>query len=97
MGLTPETLADLRKKAEAAKGINPANYYPGQTPAEYVAHTKAATPAAVLALLDRIAELEGTYVRPSKWRCDGCSCREMSNDGRRPDAHPSCGGMWVRE
>ncbi len=45
----------------------------------------------------RVSGLEAKYVKPSQWRCDGCGCVDRPDDGRRPDAHPSCGGMWIRE
>lgn len=45
----------------------------------------------------RIAGLEQRYVLPSSWRCDGCGGREATEDGRRPDRHDGCGGMWIRQ
>lgn len=58
MNLTPELLADLRKKAEAAAHVNPFEFYPGQTPQPLVDYRHRAAPSVVLALLDRIEALE---------------------------------------
>lgn len=55
------------------------------------------TPAVVLALIERVRELERTYVAPSEWRCDGCGDVARPDDGRRPDRHESCGGQWIRQ
>lgn len=100
--LTPETIADLRQKAEAARDETDT-----RQPRDWDALSPRACKVAILheslhpeyviALLDRIATLEATYVLPSKWRCDGCGAHAAPVDGRRPDAHPSCGGRWVRE
>ena len=87
--LTPELLSDLREKAEALER--------GDGLLHLTAFQDAANPAVVLALLNRIESLEQMYVRPSIWRCDGCGGRETAEDGRRPDRHDRCGGMWIRE
>lgn len=81
MNLTPEVLADLRDKATQATRTHRAAQIAG--------------PAA-LALLDRIEALEAKWERPSRWRCDGCGAHETSDDGRRPDRHDGCGGVWLR-
>lgn len=67
---------------------------PGDVDGEYLV---AASPAIVLALIERVRELEKRYVAPSQWRCDGCGCIERPIDGRRPDMHHGCGGMWIRQ
>lgn len=54
-------------------------------------------PSVVLALIERLRALEKTYVHPSQWQCDGCGVVERPVDGRRPDRHESCGGMWIRQ
>lgn len=102
--LTPELLADLRKKAEAARDSTNAPIARIWLPDGHLLMriddavlVELATPPTVLALLDRIAELEAKYVAPSQWRCDGCGCIERPDDGRRPDRHEGCGGYWVRQ
>lgn len=53
--------------------------------------------AGVRELQERVRELEKRYMAPSQWRCDGCGCIERPIDGRRPDMHHGCGGMWIRQ
>lgn len=109
--ITPELLAMMRQRAEQDQVLfNPkevlaildklqeweeyeGEVYAVQQQAE-MSPTRAST--AIKALLDRIEALEKKWERPSQWRCDGCGHVENVSDGRRPDAHPSCGGYWVR-
>lgn len=80
--LTPEYLASLRKSAEHMR--------------KHGLHLQDMRGEMTLALLDRVEALEAKWERPSHWRCDGCGAVESPDDGRRPDMHHGCGGMWVR-
>ena len=82
MNLTPEYLASLRSGAEHMRHYNLV--------------LQDVRGEVTLALLDRIEALEAVYVRPSLWRCDGCGAQQGEPDGRRPDRHDGCGGVWIR-
>src|SRR5512144_1733897 len=85
--LTPELLADLRKKAGAATAFNPADYYPGQLPQPMVEHRALASPAVVIALLDRIEALEKDAKPP-------CGCGRPATVRGDPEC-TGCGGDCV--